>query len=251
MNRKTQAAYEGVLEYIDEHVLPLRGVASFTTDFELAMRNALNRLDPSVKRFTCYFHFCQAVKRRAWQTPGLVKIIRSNAKARWIVKSKWPFGTSISIFVHSFVYVSAFSLHFRSIYYRLLCLPLLPAEHISAAFRELFEEAMIVDRPGFHLFFEYFNSQWMIKEGPQNISVNETTMRTTSSLEANNGVMNSTVVNHGNFFSFVYDLRQQEFLSSMRFHRHFESGGQAKLPRFEYRVRVCLVYIIRFFVWFW
>lgn len=63
-------------------------------------------------------------------------------------------------------------------------------------------------------------------------------MRTTSSLEANNGVMNNCVVNHGNFFTFVHDLRLQEFLSAMRFDRHFQSGGKEKLPRFEYKVLI-------------
>lgn len=82
MSRKTQAAYEHVFRYIDENVLPLRGVASYTSDYEIAMRNALCELDPSVKRFACYFHYTQAVKRRTWQTAGLVALIRSNPRAR-------------------------------------------------------------------------------------------------------------------------------------------------------------------------
>lgn len=48
---------------------------------------------------------------------------------------------------------------------------------------------------------DFFNSQ----EGPHAISVADTGMRTTSSLEANNGVMNNCVVNRGNFFTFVHD----------------------------------------------
>lgn len=73
MSRKTQLAYDSVFAYIDQNVLQLRGVASFTTDYEVAMRNSLRLLDPLAQLFACYFHFCQAVKRRAWQTPGLVE----------------------------------------------------------------------------------------------------------------------------------------------------------------------------------
>lgn len=52
---------------------------------------------------------------------------------------------------------------FSSIYYRLQCLPLLPATDILQAFSDLKEEAMVEDRAGFLLFFEYFTSQWMVK----------------------------------------------------------------------------------------
>lgn len=82
MSRKTQRAYEAVFDYINSHVLQINNIASFTTDYELAMRNALKKLFPNVQRFACYFHFCQAVKRRAYQTDGLVKLIRCNVNAR-------------------------------------------------------------------------------------------------------------------------------------------------------------------------
>lgn len=82
MSRKTQRAYEAVFNYINSHILQINNIASFTSDYELAMRNALEKLFPKVKRFACYFHYCQAVKRRAYQTDGLVKLIRSNNAAR-------------------------------------------------------------------------------------------------------------------------------------------------------------------------
>lgn len=82
MNRKTMKAYKSVFKFIHENIINLSDVVSFTTDYELSMRNALRDLFPNVHRFACYFHFCQAVKRRAWQTPGIVALIRSNPKVR-------------------------------------------------------------------------------------------------------------------------------------------------------------------------
>lgn len=70
-----------MFKYIDGNVFPLRRVALYTSDYEIAMRNALSKLDPSVEQFACYFHYTQAVKRRAWQTAGLVRLIRSNPRA--------------------------------------------------------------------------------------------------------------------------------------------------------------------------
>lgn len=69
-------------------------------------------------------------------------------------------------------------------------------------------------------------------------------MRTTSSLEANNGAMNATIVNHGNFFSFVHNLRTQEFASSLKFGTYCKSGGQAKAPRAQYKV-ICTFSFMR------
>lgn len=82
MSRKTTKSYKSVFNFIHNNVLALDKVASFTSDYERAMRNALEQLYPDVRRFACYFHFCQAVKRRAWQTPGLVNLIREKSKIR-------------------------------------------------------------------------------------------------------------------------------------------------------------------------
>lgn len=82
MDRRTRAAYEAVFKFIDENVLALGNVVSFTSDFERAMRNALKKLYPSIKRFTCHFHYTQALKRRASQTDGLVNAIRSDPQCR-------------------------------------------------------------------------------------------------------------------------------------------------------------------------
>lgn len=82
MSRKTKKAYKSVFKFIDKKIIKMSNVVSFTTDYELAMRNALRELFPNVRRFACYFHFCQAVKRRAWQTPGFVTHIRTKPKVR-------------------------------------------------------------------------------------------------------------------------------------------------------------------------
>lgn len=44
-----------------------------------------------------------------------------------------------------------------------MCLPLLPADNISAMFRDLCKEARAVDRVAFKLFMDYFHNQWIVK----------------------------------------------------------------------------------------
>lgn len=132
MSRKTTEAYESVFEFVDNNVINLKGAQSFTTDYEIAMRKALNSFSPSSTLYSCYFHYCQAVKKRAFQTDGFVKLISSNMNA-------------------------------KSVYYRLMCLPLLPSEHIDQAFIDLKQEADKIDKHGFHSFLKYFKAQWIKK----------------------------------------------------------------------------------------
>lgn len=65
-----------------------------------------------------------------------------------------------------------------------------------------------------------------LQEGPERISVCGTSMRTTSSLEANNCRLNDCIVNHGHFFSFIRDLRKEEYIKSVEFERFIISGGK-------------------------
>lgn len=137
MSHKSQVCYEHVFTYLNENVFELTCI-SFTTDYENAMRNALQKLFPDVRRYACYFHFCQAVKKHAWQTNGLVALIRSSSEA-------------------------------RSVYYRLLCLPLLPPQHITNMFSELKKEANQIKFDGvdvrlvFRPFLKYFQRQWIVR----------------------------------------------------------------------------------------
>lgn len=131
MSNKSQACYEHAFKHFDENVFRLSCV-SFTTDYERGMRNALRSLFPESRLFACYFHFCQAVKKRAYKTNHLVALMKSNESA-------------------------------RSIYYRLLCLPLLPANYISEMFAELKTEAYGINKSIFRPFMRYFYDQWLVK----------------------------------------------------------------------------------------
>lgn len=111
---------------------------SFMTDYEVAMRNALRSCFPESSFFACWFHFCQACKRHASKIPGFVLKLRANETA-------------------------------LNIYCRLLCLPLLPAVNIEAAFRNLQTEAANCDARLFRRFIAYFESQWIQKVCPNSL----------------------------------------------------------------------------------
>lgn len=101
------------------------------TDYEKAMRGALCKVYPASEHFGCWFHFCQAVRRRAnKEANGLVAFIKSNNDA-------------------------------LEIYGKLLCLPLLPAKQINETFQSIKSDAYEFESHMFGSFIKYYQLQWI------------------------------------------------------------------------------------------
>lgn len=89
MSRKSEEAYDDVMNFINENVIDLK-CGKFTTDFEVAMRNALHKICPTATLIACWFHFNQAVKRYASQIPGFSAFLKGNDEANKIFKQcRW------------------------------------------------------------------------------------------------------------------------------------------------------------------
>lgn len=131
MTRKTQRAYTHLFQYINERVCSL-DCGSFTSDYEVAMRNALQAVFPGVHLYACWFHYSQALKRKVKQLPQFDRFLHSLEAA-------------------------------EDIYYKLQCLPLLPPEYILEAFQQLKKEALAIDKTKFAPFLKYFERQWIKK----------------------------------------------------------------------------------------
>lgn len=133
MSHKTEAAYNNVLDFIKVNIGAIT-CAKFTTDYEIAMRNALRQHSPDAEAIVCWFHFTQAVKRYASKIAGFVIFLRSEET-----------GNAMNIFR------------------KFLCLPLLPEANISSIFELLKEEAFTINKEKFFEFISYFNRQWILK----------------------------------------------------------------------------------------
>lgn len=66
---------------------------------------------------------------------------------------------------------------------------------------------------------------YYLQEGPVSISVYKLITRTTSSLEAYNGVLGRLIQSHGDFFRFVTSIQQQELCKSRELNLLIQSGG--------------------------
>lgn len=159
MSRKTQSCYEDVFEFINNKVFNMRErIKLAITDYETAMRNAINVKFVRAELSGCMFHFAQALRRKASKTQTFLNFLRVNDEA-------------------------------HKIYYKFINLALLPCTVIPETFELLSEEANNVSRNNFSGFLKYFRSQWLNKEGARNFSVFGKEIRTTNAAEGYNRVL--------------------------------------------------------------
>lgn len=182
MSRKTQSCYLKVFEYIEENVCSIK-CAHFITDYERAMKNALKKIHPGAVLTSCWFHFCQAVRKNMSQFEDLFELVRMNSRAAFI-------------------------------YRQFQCIPLLPEKLIKPTFEKLKSIAEEFNKNAFASFLSYYKDQWIVKEGPSSICVYQKETRTTGAVEAYNGVIGKKMKAHPPFFSFVESLQKEEFSKS-------------------------------------
>lgn len=203
MTRKTEAAYSHLFKKIEDQ-WKISPVAA-TTDYEKALRNAIRKKYSLIKLIGCWFHFCQALRRKASKISGFLRYIKNHDDA-------------------------------RKVYHKLMCLPLMRSDSISAAFELLKKEACTISKPMFNAFLSYIEQQWIQREGPQSISVFMEPERTNNPMESYNSKLNSKIPPHGCFYKFVELLRSQEFIKSRDYNIIRNGGSQVYHPqRKEYR----------------
>lgn len=153
MSRKTTEAYKNVLEYVNENLIGLQG-RGIITDFEKAMRSAINQVVPELKTFGCWFHFCQALRRKVASMKELFELIQNNPLC-------------------------------YTIFRKFQCLALLPHQKIEAVFIELCKNALKQSNL-FCDFIDYMDKEWMKTVKPHNFSIFMQETRTTSGAESFN-----------------------------------------------------------------
>lgn len=131
MSKRTQIAYTRIFKYIDKHICALKCVR-FYTDYECAMKNALRTCFPDSELVSCWFHFVQAVRRKASKMQDLFHLIRTDTTA-------------------------------ATFYYKFQALALLRPDLIDEAFLNLSNAALKYNRTAFEPFVNYFNKQWIRK----------------------------------------------------------------------------------------
>lgn len=129
MSGKRAELYKKVFDFIEKKLIKLNP-ASFMTDFEAGMRKAINEFYPDAILNGCWYHFCAAVRRKLLSF-DMHQLI-SNVPAA------------------------------KSIYRKILSLPLLPAEVIMDGYNIVKQEAIAAGLDEkFKKFYEYFEQYWL------------------------------------------------------------------------------------------
>lgn len=173
------------------------------SDYEKALRVAINDVIADCRQFNCWFHFKQANRRYAQNhCVGLLKLISKK-------HSKW----------------------FKA----LMSLPLLPPEAIEPQANRLLSDELALKKQCIVKFCKYYRSHWIDREGPSNISVFNEDIRTTAGLEAYNGVLSKNMKHKASFYVFVRKLQEEEVFRTIEFRNLISSGSQlpAKAGYFE------------------
>lgn len=129
MSDKKTETYEAVFIYIQNYVFEMEPSA-FMTDFEGGLRKALRKCFICAKLHTCWYHYTAAVRKR-FRRLQMTKLIKNNADA-------------------------------RTIYKKLLSLPLLPPDDIVKGYELIKEEAKKkLLKKQFEKIFLYFQRFWL------------------------------------------------------------------------------------------
>lgn len=128
MTRKTTKAYVALFRFIEANVCQLNP-DKFMSDYEKALRRALKRVYRGVVVSGCWFHYCQALRRKSRSIADFLKKIKANDVAADIFK-------------------------------KYLALPLVPRESIVEAHRIIKSEAAAFGDT-FAVFEAYFDLEWM------------------------------------------------------------------------------------------
>lgn len=153
MSRKTEEAYTHLFSKINDTIFKMQP-SSIMSDFERAMRNAVHTVFPNCILTGCWFHYCQAVRRKCLKIPGFNLKINSDLGA-------------------------------KKLFHKFLAIPLVRIDLIDAAVNHLVAESLAFGNE-FVIFVTYFKRQWMQIETPKSFCIFMKSSRTNNLVESYN-----------------------------------------------------------------
>lgn len=134
MESKSTTSYKQLFNYIEANLLNMKPQV-IHSDYEASLLRAIRETYPSAKHVGCWFHYCQAVRRRLGRGKG-----------------------------HNFFGRLKANQDAYIVYKKLMDLPLLPAKDIPEGFTIIRNEIVEKDLGvWFHHIYSYFKTYWLPK----------------------------------------------------------------------------------------
>lgn len=197
MTKKSQAAYTHLFKTIEKS-WSLRPT-SISTDFEKGLRNALKNQYPTAELIGCWFHYAQALLRKAKKISRFLRFLNDNADAKKLFRK------------------------FKN-------LALIREDKIIIALSMFKAEAKKFGSR-FTAFITYFEEEWIKKVGPNMFSVFLKMHRTNNLVETYNSDIRSKIPPSGCFFKFLQFLQKEELIKSKDYLTIKAGGTQVYAPQ--------------------
>ncbi|XP_057325107.1 uncharacterized protein LOC130667497 [Microplitis mediator] len=179
MTNKAEVCYVKIFEFI-KNKFPTFDPSSYMSDYEIGLHNALKRVFPKIIARHCYFHYSQAIFRKAQQ----LKLINKSKNSQ----------TDPDIFI---------------VLHQINRLPLFPPNLIEQAYSVIKEEAINDFGDMFNTFFDYFESFWLRQITPAGFSVyGMRSDRTNNHLESYHSNLNGRLQKHPSPNAFITVLKE-------------------------------------------
>ena len=175
MTRKTEELYRAVFNKIRE-LNPLFSPQRVMSDYEAAPVNAIKSVFPEIESNGCWFHYVDRIRFRV-QKYDLTQLYRDDDEVRKAVK-------------------------------KLMCLPLLPAGEIGAAFAHIKASMSPRLRILLSRLLRYVFRYWIRQVGPQRMSVHGCRDRTNNAVEAFHSTLKRKLGIHPSLFSHLPRLKK-------------------------------------------
>lgn len=174
MSSRKESLYRKLFEYLKLKVNLT--VSKFTSDYERAMRKAAKTIWPAVNLVGCYFHYCQAIKRKAHSFPEVSRALQTRNGYK--------------------------------IYKMYAKLPLLPLDKFADGLAAIdATEQRCGHRATFSSFRNYFDRFWVRKVRPENFVISSETHRTNNYLESFNARLSRQIRSQPNIYLWIGEFQ--------------------------------------------
>ncbi|KAG5666705.1 hypothetical protein PVAND_014720 [Polypedilum vanderplanki] len=192
MNSRSQSDYQALFDQIRYGVFSQGNVSRVPTvamvDFEQAIRKALVNVWPLINVRGCYFHYSQAIRRKALNFTELSRKITRSSEHK----------TILNLFKQ---------------------LSLLPINRVQVAYNTLLD--YIQSKPlvakDFESFIDYFNKTWFKRYSLEDWNVSDLFYRTNNHTEGHNNFLKQTIKQNPPPFTFLKSLLDLAYDASSDF----------------------------------
>ncbi|XP_034944772.1 uncharacterized protein [Chelonus insularis] len=178
MTHKTTECYDKLFKHIQKR-FPTFSPSRYMSDYEVAVGNAIEATYPNIQATHCYFHYSQAIMKRARK----LKLISSQ-------HNKF---TDPDIFI---------------ILKQIISLALLEPSQIEITFQQCKKNCLKDFGDFFKNFFVYFEKFWIKKITPSEFSVNNVSDRTNNNIESYHKQLNSKLPKNPVPAQFITTIKQ-------------------------------------------